>query len=39
MEASAKTLLTNANLVLDGFPDLQKSFEVLIEGNRIASVS
>jgi imidazolonepropionase-like amidohydrolase len=39
MEAPAKTLLTNANLVLDGFPDLQKSFEVLVEGNRIASVS
>ena len=39
MDAPAKTLITNANLVLDGFPDLQTSFEVLIEGNRIASVS
>jgi imidazolonepropionase-like amidohydrolase len=39
MDAPAKTLITNANLLLDGFPDLQKSFEVLIEGNRIASVS
>jgi imidazolonepropionase-like amidohydrolase len=38
MDAPAKTLITNANLVLDRFPDLQKSFEVLIEGNRIASV-
>lgn len=39
MDAPAKTLITNANLLLDGFPDLQKSYEVLIEGNRIASVS
>jgi len=39
MDDPAKTLITNANLVLDGFPDLQKSFAVLIAGNRIASVS
>src|SRR5215472_18434984 len=39
MDAPAKTLITNANLLLDGLPDLQESFEVLIEGNRTASVS
>ena len=39
MDDPVKTLITNANLVLDGFPDLQKSFAVLIAGNRIASVS
>jgi imidazolonepropionase-like amidohydrolase len=36
---SAKTLFTNANLVLDGFAELQKSFDVLVQGNRILSVS
>src|SRR5258708_17625751 len=35
----AKTLFTNANLVLDGFAELQKSFDVLVQGNRILSVS
>ncbi len=33
------TVFTNANLVLDGFATLQKSFDVLIEGNRIVAVS
>jgi imidazolonepropionase-like amidohydrolase len=35
----AKTLFTNANLVLDGFAELQKSFDVMVQGNRILSVS
>jgi imidazolonepropionase-like amidohydrolase len=35
----AKTLFRNANLVLDGFAELQKSFDVLVQGNRILSVS
>src|SRR5215471_9563810 len=39
MEMLAKTLFTNANLVLDGFGELQKSFHVLVQGNRIVSVS
>jgi len=39
MDAAAKTLFINANLVLDGFAELQNSYEVLVEGNRIASVS
>lgn len=39
METPGKTLFVNANLVLDGFADLQKSFEVLVQGNRIVSVS
>jgi imidazolonepropionase-like amidohydrolase len=34
-----QTLFTNANLVLDGFAELQRSFNVLVKGNRIASVS
>lgn len=33
------TLFINANLVLDGFPELQKSFEVMVQGNRIVAVS
>lgn len=33
------TLFTDANLVLDGFSDLQRGFNVLVEGGRIASVS
>jgi imidazolonepropionase-like amidohydrolase len=39
IEMLAKTLFTNANLVLDGFAELQKSFDVLVQGNRILSVS
>lgn len=39
MDTSAKTLFTNANLVLDGFAELQKSFEVMVQGNRILAVS
>jgi imidazolonepropionase-like amidohydrolase len=39
MEMLAKTLFTNANLVLDGFAELQRSFDVLVQGNRILSVS
>ena len=33
------TLFSNANLVLDGFADLQKGFNVLIRDGRIAAVS
>src|SRR5262249_31737550 len=39
METPGKTLFVNANLVLDGFAELQKSFEVLVQGNRIVAVS
>jgi imidazolonepropionase-like amidohydrolase len=39
MEMLTKTLFTNANLVLDGCAELQKSFDVLVQGNRILSVS
>ncbi len=39
MDLSAKTLFKNANLVLDGCVELQKSFDVLVDGNRITSVS
>ncbi len=39
MEMLAKTLFTNANLVLDGCAELQKSFDVLVQGNRILSLS
>jgi imidazolonepropionase-like amidohydrolase len=39
MEMLAKTLFTNANLVLDEFAELQKSFDVLVGGGRILSVS
>lgn len=39
METSPKTLFINAKLLLDGFTDLQKSFEVLVQGRRILSVS
>jgi imidazolonepropionase-like amidohydrolase len=34
-----QTLFTNANLVLDGFAELQPSFNVLVKDGRIASVS
>lgn len=39
MQPEAKTLFTNANLVLDGCAELRRSCDVLIEGNRIRSVS
>ena len=32
-------LFTNANLVLDGFAELQRSFNVLVRGDHIDSVS
>lgn len=34
-----QTLFTNANLVLDGFDELQRSFNVLVKDNRIAAVA
>jgi imidazolonepropionase-like amidohydrolase len=39
MDNLGKTLFINANLVLDGFTELQRSYEVLAEGNRILAVS
>lgn len=39
MNSAAKNLFINANLVLDGFAELQKSFEVMVQGNRILAVS
>jgi imidazolonepropionase-like amidohydrolase len=39
MDMLAKTLFKNANLVLNEFPELQKSFDVLVQGSRIVSVS
>jgi imidazolonepropionase-like amidohydrolase len=39
MELPNKTLFTNANLVLEGFAQLQKSFDVMVQGNRILAVS
>ncbi|MBV8936183.1 MAG: amidohydrolase family protein, partial [Alphaproteobacteria bacterium] len=35
----SRILFTNANLVLDGFDELQPSFNVLVEGNCIHSIS
>jgi imidazolonepropionase-like amidohydrolase len=39
VDTPAKILFTGANLVLDGFAELRKSFDVLVQGNRIVSVS
>ncbi len=39
MNVPAKTLFTNAKLVLDGFATLQESFDVMVQGNRILLVS
>ena len=39
MDNLGKTLFINANLVLDGFTELQRSYEVLAEGNRILAAS
>ena len=39
METQARTIFTNASLLLDGFAELQKSFEIAIQGNRIVAVS
>jgi imidazolonepropionase-like amidohydrolase len=39
MEPPVRTVFTNANLVLDGFAELRKSHDVLVEGNRIVAVS
>jgi imidazolonepropionase-like amidohydrolase len=36
--AVVKILFRNANLVLDGYPKLQRSYDVLVEGDRIVSV-
>src|SRR4030095_1439100 len=35
----AQTLFTNAHLVLDGFAELQRGFNVLVSDGRIAAVS
>ena len=34
MEGSAATLLKNTNLVLDGYTELQSSYEVLVQGDK-----
>ena len=34
-----QTLFINANLVLDGFADLQRGFNLLVSDGRIAAVS
>lgn len=39
MQSAARTLLRNASLVLEGYSELQSSFDVLVEGDCIASVS
>jgi len=39
IDICARTLFINANLLLDGFAELQKSFQVMVHGNRILSVS
>jgi imidazolonepropionase-like amidohydrolase len=39
LNSSTKTLFLNAKLVLDGFDELQESFEVMVQGNRIVAVS
>jgi imidazolonepropionase-like amidohydrolase len=39
MNGAAKVLFKNANLVLDGHRELQRSYDVLVEGDRIVSVS
>jgi len=35
----SKILFKNASLVLDGFSELQKGYQVLVEGNTIREVS
>ncbi|MET0543072.1 MAG: amidohydrolase family protein [Variovorax sp.] len=35
----SQTIFTNANLVLDGFDDLQRSFEVLVEDGTVRALS
>jgi imidazolonepropionase-like amidohydrolase len=39
MENSPATLFTNANVLLDGFAELQHGVEVMVRGNRIVSLS
>ncbi|HJU28844.1 MAG TPA: amidohydrolase family protein [Candidatus Binataceae bacterium] len=39
MRQESKTVFRNANLVLDGYSELQSGFDVLVEGGRIRSVS
>jgi imidazolonepropionase-like amidohydrolase len=39
MNGAAKVLFKNANLVLDGHRELQRSCDVLVKGDRIVSVS
>jgi imidazolonepropionase-like amidohydrolase len=39
MEIAPATLLKNADLILDGYSELQRSFNVLIRGERIDAVS
>ena len=39
MDSAAITLFKNANLVLDGYGELQRSYGVLVKGDRIVAVS
>jgi imidazolonepropionase-like amidohydrolase len=39
VDQQTRTLFTNARLLLDGFAELQKSFEVMVQGNRTVAVS
>ena len=39
METAARVLLTNANVLLDGFAELQRSCDVLVESEHILAVS
>jgi len=39
MESATRLLFKNANVLLDGFAELQRSCEVLVEGDRILAVS
>jgi imidazolonepropionase-like amidohydrolase len=39
MESAAPILFKNANLVLDGYAELQRSYDVLVKGDRVVSVS
>src|SRR5262249_40165749 len=39
MDVAATMLFKNANLVLDGHAELQRSYDVLVRGDRIVAVS
>jgi imidazolonepropionase-like amidohydrolase len=39
MDSPAAMLFKNANLIVDGYAELQRSYDVLVKGDRIAAVS